>query len=270
MSYTPTAWNKYERELLASLGEYKGDVKQTTNQLAKYIIDQLTRAKTPDARLAAIQRLQIMLAPKLTALGHTRNAEQLFAKIRETISMQTKLFEGLGYDLTDVPLAISDAALGSTMNELGGMSRLVTSEITQELQRAAITGTSVGKLTRIIESKIDKMQSHSYAIANTGMAGIDRDVTTQLAEALDIEFFTYFGSQDKRNRQFCKDLLNNIHPNTKRPHSEFWHVSEIRTLVNGQKLEVLKYGGGYNCRHRWLPVSNRKNQELMELRGIVA
>lgn len=263
---TTTAWNKYERELLASLGDYKGDAKKTTNQLAKYIVDQLTRAKTPEARLAAINRLKLMLAPKLTALGYTRNAERLFAQIRGTLDKQKELFAGLGYDLADVPLAVSEAALRSTMSELGGMSRLVTAEISKELQKAAITGQSVAKLTKIIEGKIDKLQSHGYAIANTGMAGVDRDVTAQLADALDVEFFTYFGSRDSRNRIFCKDLLNNIHPNTKQQHSQYWHISEIKELNNGQHLPTLKYCGGYNCRHRWLPVSIRKNKELMDLR----
>jgi hypothetical protein len=82
----------------------------------------------------------------------------------------------------------------------------------------------------------------------TSMMAFNRTITAIQAEENGIEKFLYIGPDDKITRDFCSDVLNERNP-------PVFTINEIEAMDNGQGLDVLQYGGGYNCRHEWRPVT---------------
>ena len=76
------------------------------------------------------------------------------------------------------------------------------------------------------------------------MAGVDRASFWRGARELQAEdaeavYFKYVGPPAERS--FCEEHLGRVYTE-----------AEIEALQNGQNLPVRLYGGGYNCRHRWV------------------
>ena len=78
----------------------------------------------------------------------------------------------------------------------------------------------------------------------TGLMGYQRLVAVEKAKTLGITKFLYVGPDDKVTREFCHAHVDRV-----------FTLDQIQAMDNGQGLPVLVYGGGYNCRHHWRPVS---------------
>lgn len=83
----------------------------------------------------------------------------------------------------------------------------------------------------------------------TAMMAFNRTITQVQAEAAGVERFIYVGPDDKLTRPFCEHVLNDRDP-------PIYTLEEIDAMDNEQGLDVHQYGGGYNCRHTWQPVSD--------------
>lgn len=57
--------------------------------------------------------------------------------------------------------------------------------------------------------------------------------------------FLYVGAVDGKVRPFCRELLGNV-----------FTLDDISQMDNGQTGDVFIDGGGYNCRHKWNPISD--------------
>lgn len=87
----------------------------------------------------------------------------------------------------------------------------------------------------------------------TALQGFSRTVTQAKGKELGFELWEYIGPEDEITREFCQDLLDKDPP--------IYSTSEIERMDNGQGLPVASYGGGYNCRHQWRPISEEKARE---------
>lgn len=86
---------------------------------------------------------------------------------------------------------------------------------------------------------------------NTLTQGFYRTITQKKADELGLNLRLYQGPDDKVTRPFCKEHVGNIYT-----------VEQIKNMDNNQGLDVLTYGGGYNCRHEWSPVSETLAKQL--------
>lgn len=102
------------------------------------------------------------------------------------------------------------------------------------------------RLSRYLNTEIDTMYS-----------AFTRTVTAKKADDLGFELMRYLGPDDKITRPFCKRVLKDKeHPGA------IYKIEEIKKLDNKQGLDVLTYGGGYNCRHQWRPITIERAREL--------
>ncbi len=88
----------------------------------------------------------------------------------------------------------------------------------------------------------------------TNLSAFNRTVTLKKANDVGFELFIYLGPDDKATRPFCAGLLEKDPP--------IYTLDEIEDMDNGQDLPVAQYGGGYNCRHQWRPISEESAKEL--------
>ena len=107
----------------------------------------------------------------------------------------------------------------------------------------------------LVERVSTRAIAHIETELNTAMIAFNRSVSQAQAQRLGIQKFLYVGPDDRITRDFCKDILNRRSP-------PVYTEKEIASMSNGQGLNVAQYGGGYNCRHEWLPVTDEIIDEL--------
>ena len=101
---------------------------------------------------------------------------------------------------------------------------------------------TIKKVSKRIEYSSDKYDQRVKVIARTFSHGINNLLNFNQAREIGITHFKYVGNPITE-RQFCKKHLNKTYT-----------LEYMKTLDNGQHLDVITYAGGYNCRHYWLPV----------------
>lgn len=117
-----------------------------------------------------------------------------------------------------------------------------------------ITGTRPD--TKALKDRVDgQLANYTATEVNTALISFNRTVTAVAAEELGIKRFLYIGPIDKVTRKFCRDVLTDRTP-------PIYTIDEIAGMDNGQALDPLSFGGGYNCRHTWQPVSDTLAKEL--------
>lgn len=94
---------------------------------------------------------------------------------------------------------------------------------------------------------------------NTALLSFSRMITLVQAESVGLDLFYYMGPYDKITRPFCSKVLSGKTP-------PIYSSKEIADMEakggNGQGLPISIYGGGYNCRHRWMAITARKAKEF--------
>jgi len=85
-----------------------------------------------------------------------------------------------------------------------------------------------------------------------------RHVQDEKAKALELEIYHYLGPFDQRTRASCREMLTvNRHGV-----AGMLNRSEITTSLHPELRDnPLQAGGGFNCRHRWYPVTNEYARE---------
>lgn len=88
-------------------------------------------------------------------------------------------------------------------------------------------------------------------ILNTLEIGNNRANVIENAKKRGITKFRYEGPTGILSRGFCKSRVGNVYT-----------IEEIELMDNMQRLPVLYFCGGYNCRHRWVAVQGEKEGKL--------
>jgi hypothetical protein len=126
-------------------------------------------------------------------------------------------------------------------------------DIRREIISGAITG-EIPAAGAIKEKYTGRIRANLEAELNTSLSAFSRTIQASKAKELGLELFIYQGPDDKITRDFCHETLDRDPP--------IYTVEEIAALDNGQGLDAMIYGGGYNCRHQWTPISLEKAKEL--------
>lgn len=101
---------------------------------------------------------------------------------------------------------------------------------------------AIGRIQRDLAVK----RPQAVTLARTELAEYDRANSEATAARYGIKAHLYVGPRDGLTRPFCRALLLT---------GRWWPQDMILRLDNGQGGSgPLFSGGGYNCRHRWVPV----------------
>jgi hypothetical protein len=105
-----------------------------------------------------------------------------------------------------------------------------------------------------IDTENPRLEANLNTELQTSLQGFNRSVVVGEAKELGFDLYLYIGPDDNLTRPFCNDVLSKDPP--------IYTLDEIDSLDNEQGLAVITYGGGYNCRHQWRPVSEETAREL--------
>jgi len=117
----------------------------------------------------------------------------------------------------------------------GRIQQRVAEAVEREMQR----GGSRTEIEAAIRPLLRRLEHYRFTIANTAMAALDRIDFFEKARAAGVQRFRYVGPPPIRD--FCKQHWRKTYT-----------YDQILKLDNGQGLPVWIYGGGWNCRHRWV------------------
>lgn len=254
----------------------------STLSIASFVRGELAKlVKTADGKIDlqdpktidALKRINSMILTKVKASGYENLSNGLKNDLGAIVAPYNDIFseaigEKLTYTISDIPRLQSIAK--QTYEELGGKSKLITKDIKNLINKTLLGKTqSFDALANAIEGKLNSYKSAAYTIANTGVMEASRSVNADIAEIVGIDWFTYNGNKDRKNRAFCEAILDGINPNTGKPnpYGKYWRKEDIENLNNRQIPNPLTSGGGYSCRHFWLPVSLLLNKQLNKQYG---
>lgn len=192
---------------------------------------------------------QMGLGSHLATLAEVYNAEL------SAIRQQLKL---VGYDSAysgadrDLALLLIDA----DFDAIDGAVGRYLGDFRQQVLREIVTG-KVPDYDELAETVGTKAAANVETELNTGVMAFNRTITAKKAIELGGEnpLFVYVGPFDKVTRPFCQETLTKRSP-------AVYRLREIEAMKNDQGLDVLAYGGGWNCRHRWAAVSESYAKEL--------
>lgn len=201
------------------------------------------------------------LSSRIRELVNDALKKQLpFAEVQEQIRLLFRnagLAEGLLADLTNQARqqytwiadrtpspedrAATTAILATTANQFATASGKVQIAVVNAIARGLASNLTRAEMANVLERELGKATAISRTIVQTASSAFGRANVFHQASDAGVTKFKYSGPGAER--QFCRMNLGRIYT-----------LDELRKLQNGQGLPVEYYCGGYNCRHRWLPV----------------
>jgi len=188
------------------------------------------------------------------AINSSGYGELTSARLDETYKQLTdKIYDaykagaGRGFKFTDDGLA--------RLTSLKNANVLLLDEVTARMRNGianAIFQLEFGQTER--ETAIAQLRNlftgdnkaYVKTWVDTATSSYYREVNAQGAEELGFEYYQYVGQDDNLTRPFCAEHLDGI--KTK---------AEWQELANGQIGNAWTHGGGFNCRHYFVPVDKK-------------
>lgn len=164
-------------------------------------------------------------------------------------------FEKLGVRqvFSDVDVNIIGSLIDFDTAAVANKINAYTDDVGSTMMRSVIAGESPDFIS--IHEKFGKTLGRQIETeTQTLLAGFSRSVTVGKGKDLGFDLWLYVGPDDKVTRPFCDHLLQDDPP--------IYTTEEIQGMDNEQGLPVFEYGGGYNCRHDWRPVSPELAQQM--------
>src|SRR5690554_6592627 len=115
----------------------------------------------------------------------------------------------------------------------------IQQRVAEAVEREMRQGAARTEIESTIRPLLRRLQHYRFTIANTAMAALDRIDFFEKARAAGVLRCRYVGPPPIRD--FCKQHWRKTYT-----------YDQIQQLDNGQGLPVWIYGGGWNCRHRWV------------------
>lgn len=165
---------------------------------------------------------------------------EIYGDRAEDIRSRLGRATGVPFEYSGADLDVMDAIINTDFEQVTNAINEIGTTVRQEVIRGAVSGAGAqfdtgelsGRLKNNVETEV-----------RTGEMAFNRTVSNTQAVRLGFDKFRYSGVRDGKNRDFCAERIG-----------ETFTLEEIERMDNGQGLDVFSFGGGYNCRHIWVPV----------------
>ena len=254
--------NPSERELLkAQRAILDSEIK--TTKAFKASVEDARRSIVSDLRSVSGQLTRL---PRDTIRRIVRGSglDQALLTTVETgvSSMLPPVYQSIaaGVDLDDlmtlqieaVDYTETQALVGDTIGSLFEDKVLPTFEgtINAHVANADLTGDIQDAIDNI-DAQLAQNITTLATEARTKASALSRAATQMSARLAGLTHQLYSGVVDGLTRPFCRELVGVV-----------FTEEQITQLDNNQNLPAAIYGGGYNCRHGWAPISDGMIERL--------
>jgi len=199
-------------------------------------------------RLAALIRQGVPTREAVAAVfdeaGYTQLVQGLIDKYDELIKYGAALGKAAGIPLvlTERSLALLELIKETEFDKILGSRESIINTIIDAGLRREIEGADLRGIIADIESKVEELGRRIGAEAHTGASIFDRTIKSEQFKEAGIELFVYVGPNDEVTRDSCKSILGDPRQ----------HIGWTRDEIDASEVSFIT-GGGYNCRHEFLP-----------------
>ena len=189
------------------------------------------RFQTIDQFLFALEQLDIQELIRIKA----QNILQGYTSAHTTLLMDTEFIA----DITEETLrGLTNFSTSTFSDHLGQMGNIIKKEIV----KGAISGATEKGIFDAIQQQAGLSNSQMQTLVTTGLNDYSRSVGKVMFDQLSKnQKYRYVGAIDDRTRDVCLQM---------------WGSGNItkNEIVSNFGASVFISGGGYNCRHQWIPI----------------
>lgn len=178
---------------------------------------------------------------------------ELRRRLDDIIRETSRQARDLGIDgmFTDASREAISALADSADQEIASLAGQASSRISAYLMRAVTAGGNRDDLLLDVQDILDVTTSQAETLIGTILNSFARQLTVMQASDNGIDEYAYVGPDDQVTRDWCSHWVGR-----RGTIDEFEETSD-RWGRQSQPLPVIVYGGGYNCRHRFIPITSR-------------
>lgn len=184
----------------------------------------------------------------------------MFAKLNPVYARQLKSiaqqYEKLGFKkiYSDADQQLAQTLLSYDVSAIKTRVFAGLEELRSAVMRQVLAGQP--DFEDLIDRSTDQTGRAVETELRTAVSGFNQSVTNLKAEQLGFELFVYLGPEDDVTRPFCECVIEGGRFQGQQIEGgRVYTREEIEGFDNGQGLPVFVYGGGYNCRHQWRPIT---------------
>jgi hypothetical protein len=163
---------------------------------------------------------------------------------------------GIPLKFTKADNAYVKAFSDDSFKQLVALGNQYSADISKKVYVAVSAGDTLDDLTLEIKQLLiggtDKagrpMTIHAQTISTTGYQEVDRTMLLRQSEDIEGVKYKYAGSSVKDTRKWCKDHAGKVFT---REEISKWGDRTWQGKKQGDPFITM---GGWNCRHRWLPI----------------
>ena len=171
--------------------------------------------------------------------------------------------------LDEIQQEFADAGLpqpfsGPTEQVVQHLMSTATDQLAQEFDAGARTvqryissavtgGIKRQELVDRLAQALDATAARAKTAMDTALHSFHRSVTVTHAKDVGIEEFAYLGPMDAKTREWCAHWVD------RRATAAEFEATSSQWGHDTQPVPVMVWGGGWNCRHRFVPVLNPQN-----------
>src|SRR5574343_79348 len=235
---------RFREELVRTIRRIAAEFKAS---LADAERDERGRLVPRNGRNAAILRaaLREMLRDFRALFG---DARELYAEmqIAQTRAVIDDFDEADRAQLSSVARSQLVAQRNGAWDELESFRNNAQAELREAVADALANPIRPSSLVERVAERLATSVSRATSLVDTSLMGADRIASVEGAAGAGFEFFLYDGPVDQLTRAWCRQRVGRV----------FTREEMDDTPNDTGPNPPSVYGGGYNCRHRWVPVSS--------------
>lgn len=183
-----------------------------------------------------------------------REVEQL---VQETIA-EVAEEAGLPESLAGPTRQMVRALTGRAVEQVASIMGKGASMMEEYLAAAMIGGVRRSDLLLMIQDTMAITVQQVQTAAATAIHALHRQVTVAHAQDAGVTEFAYVGPADSVTREWCSHWVG------RRATAEEYEATAAQWERERQPVPVMVFGGGWNCRHRFVPVVGAQARERYE------
>jgi hypothetical protein len=271
----------FKRELRRVLQEMEQELVSLAAELdvkdGRFVVDEANFARVSALREQIIEgaRPELALASDYISafddmVGHVRASFDIMRVPVEFTRLSVDVINQLKADqfarFHELSTATREALRRSMFDAVLGSGRFddFTQNVAASLRMDVPTGritTGTGLVRRV------NFEAQARTIAHDSITQHGAAVNEEAARSAGIDYFLYGGPLDGITRKFCADCIRGTGDPGKRAIAPRIYTRAARAeLNNGQtgagSVPIAR--GGYNCRHRWLPLTEEMAKEMID------
>lgn len=239
----------------------EADVSRFSSSVIKFLRSKLSgilrdlESADENEQTRALNAAKILgsLQSNLKAMGldsEIAKVQAIFAKDIEAIAARFQRIRKQPIQVfSDIDRPMIESLIEGGFNQAAGYVERYLGDVREQVALKVLTGDLIN-VSGVVDAEGESLDRILNTELNTTLSAFHRSVTMSKSQELGFDLFEYIGPNDDVTRDFCQHLLDRNPP--------IYSLAEIRAMPEQSGLPVMQYGGGYNCRHIWAPISEEE------------